>query len=260
MSLRSKIIDYYLDEDNELNPEIDVAVHSIVESDIRARTKFEDCEPISRLISFGHVAMSILSKLVDPESKANFEEEEEVENLETKLLLEEHANTREVLVDSFFEDGCKRSASLVKMYCNDDLRKERGTSWKLIQPKLTSFAMKTLVWYGEFAMSLIRKRGVYNFRCNEHNMNSEKPEFQNLEPDLERKNEFNENLGNFETLDQLLQAQEERKMMQNEGYVYYNSQQMERVKTQELPPLSDLLEELKGEELSAQVANTVLSE
>jgi hypothetical protein len=253
MSLRSKIIDYYLDEDNEVNPEIDEAVHSIVESDIRARTKFEDCEPISRLISFGHVAMSILAKLVDPESKANFEEEEEEENLETKLLLEEHANTREVLVDSFFEDKCERSASFVKMYCNDDLRKERGTSWKLIQPKLTNFAMKTLVWYGEFALSLLQNRGRYNFECNKGNMNPEKPEFQNLEPDLERTNEFD-----YKNVDQLLQAQEERKMMQDSQKFY--SEQLERVRTQELPPLSDLLEELKGEELSAQVANTVLSE
>jgi hypothetical protein len=242
MSLRSKIIEYYLDEDNEQNSDMDEAVEAIVLSDLNAKSKFAESARFSQLVSLGHVAMSMISKLVNPDSKADFQEVPEFENLETKLLLEAHANTRELLVDSFFEDENKRSSGFVKMYCNDDLKTERGSTWNSVQSKLMSLAMKTLVWYGEFAMSMLQKR-----KCNPEKPNFEEHEFKfdDIHNLVSRTHAEHVNRDcNEHTHNQNVYLEEERR----------------KSTYQELPPLSDLLEELKGEETAAKVANSVLSE
>ncbi len=154
MSLRSRVIDYYLDEDNEPNSQIYESVQEIVKSDICAKKGFAHSENISQVLSLLHGAMGMIAKMIDPESKVNFEEEPQLENVRTKLLLEEHANTREVLVNSFFDDEYEQSAKFVKMYCNDDLDQEQISSWESTRPKLMSFLMKTIQLYGEFVMTL----------------------------------------------------------------------------------------------------------
>jgi hypothetical protein len=148
MSLRSKVLAYFLDTKNSPNADIFEAVDSIVRSDIECAQEFKRADDASVVLNIAHQLISLGSKLLTPETKACETPLPEIpHDTTTQNLLYTHVATRTQLVDSFFESQNEHSSPLVRLYCEADLRSEQSAGWKGFQTKSLALISQVAQWY-----------------------------------------------------------------------------------------------------------------
>jgi hypothetical protein len=165
MSVRSKVLNHFLSEDKEQNPDIfRTVVHNIVESDLQAKDCFQRSKIVGMYLSVSRSLLQVLQNYLFPnEEPVSFEEPEELQMQSSNVerLLVEHEVTRERLVDGFFVNNTERCASLVKLYCNDELVQERATGWKDLYPKVMDLGTKLGMWLGKVYFQKRNSRATY---------------------------------------------------------------------------------------------------